>query len=119
MCLYKKKCLCLICIFVQIADEKDDKFDPAEKAVDFKGEAITFKSTSEGVLATMQHCVELMSQREDAWRRRWEKEVEKRRKLQELCKNLKDQLVIHTGEHVRPRVVIPGGPDYEVFSRNP
>ena len=100
----------------QITDERG-KFNPTEQAVDFRGEAITFKATSEGVLAPLQHCVELMTQREDAWRRRWEKEVEKRRKLQELCKTLKDQLIIHNGETTRPRVVIPGGPDYEARNK--
>jgi len=91
-------------------------FNPAEQSVDFKGEAITFKATSEGVLATLQHCVELMVQREDAWRRRWEKEVEKKRKLQELYKALKDQIAMHHNGSPRPRVVIHGGPDYEVSS---
>lgn len=91
-------------------------FNPAEQSVDFKGEAITFKATSEGVLATLQHCVELMVQREDAWRRRWEKEVEKKRKLQELYKTLKDQVAMHHNGSPRPRVVIHGGPDYEVGS---
>ncbi|EFN72983.1 Collagen type IV alpha-3-binding protein [Camponotus floridanus] len=88
-------------------------FNPAEQSVDFKGEAITFKATSEGVLATLQHCVELMIQREDAWRRRWEKEIEKRRKLQELYKALKDQVAMHHNDSPRPRVLIHGGPDYE------
>lgn len=91
-------------------------FNPAEQSVDFKGEAITFKATSEGVLATLQHCVELMVQREDAWRRRWEKEIEKKRKLQELYKALKDQVAMHHNGSPRPRVVIHGGPDYEVGS---
>ncbi|XP_033218744.1 ceramide transfer protein [Belonocnema kinseyi] len=94
-------------------DKVDGAFDPAEQSVDFKGEAITFKATSEGVLATLQHCLELMGQREDAWRRRWEKEVEKRRRLQDLYKNLKDQITLHSGESLRPRVLIHGGPDYE------
>lgn len=89
-------------------------FDPAEQAVDFKGEAITFKATSEGVLATLQHCVELMVQREDAWRRRWEKEVEKKRKVQELYKSLKDQVGTQQTDSPRPRLLIHGGPDYEV-----
>ncbi|XP_026673401.1 collagen type IV alpha-3-binding protein isoform X2 [Ceratina calcarata] len=88
-------------------------FNPAEQSVDFKGEAITFKATSEGVLATLQHCVELMVQREDAWRRRWEKEVEKKRKVQELYKALKDQVAMQQSDSPRPRVLIHGGPDYE------
>ncbi|XP_006624111.1 ceramide transfer protein isoform X1 [Apis dorsata] len=88
-------------------------FNPAEQSIDFKGEAITFKATSEGVLATLQHCVELMVQREDAWRRRWEKEVERKRKVQELYKALKEQVTMQQSDSPRPRVLIHGGPDYE------
>lgn len=95
-------------------DKGEKNFNPAELSVDFKGEAITFKATSEGVLATLQHCVELMGQREDAWRRRWEKEVEKKRRMHDLYKNLKDQVTLQSGESPRPRVLIHGGPDYEV-----
>lgn len=91
----------------------ETKFNPAEQSVDFKGEAITFKVTSEGVLTTLQHCIELMIQREDAWRCRWEKEVEKKRKSQELYKALKDQITMHQSDSPRPRVLIHGGPDYE------
>lgn len=93
-------------------------FDPSEQAIDFKGEAITFKATSEGVIATLQHCVDLMVQREDAWRKRWEKEMEKRRKLQEICRSLKDQITANGNNSGRLRVVIHGGPDYEVSSCN-
>ena len=42
-------------------------------AIDFKGEAITFKATTAGIIATMSHCIELMSQREDAMRKRLER----------------------------------------------
>ena len=42
-------------------------------AIDFKGESFTFKATTAGILLTLSHCIELMSQREDAWRRRLEK----------------------------------------------
>lgn len=84
------------------------------QAIDFKGEALTFKATSEGVIATLQHCVDLVVQREDAWRKRWDKEMDKKKKLQDFCKRLKDQLVVQLSESGRPRVVIHGGPDYEV-----
>jgi len=101
---------------ILIEKKTETMFNPAEQSVDFKGEAITFKATSEGVLATLQHCIELMVQREDAWRRRWEREVEKKRKLQELYKALKDQVAMHHNGSPRPRVLIHGGPDYEVDS---
>ena len=41
--------------------------------MDFKGESFTFKATTAGIVATMSHCIELMSQREDAWRKKLEK----------------------------------------------
>uniref|UniRef100_A0A674N2N7 Ceramide transfer protein n=1 Tax=Takifugu rubripes TaxID=31033 RepID=A0A674N2N7_TAKRU len=42
--------------------------------IDFKGEAITFKATTAGILATLSHCIDLMVKREDSWQRRLEKE---------------------------------------------
>ena len=42
-------------------------------SIDFKGEAITFKATTAGILATMSHCIDLMSQREEVWRKRLDK----------------------------------------------
>lgn len=42
-------------------------------AVDFKGESFTFKATTAGIIATMSHCIELMSQREEAWKKRLER----------------------------------------------
>ncbi|XP_014225867.1 collagen type IV alpha-3-binding protein isoform X2 [Trichogramma pretiosum] len=97
----------------KLADDKTDGIDPAEQAIDFKGEAITFKATSEGVIATLQHCVDLMVQREEAWRKRWDKEMEKRKRLQEICRSLKDQVAASSVNSGRPRVFIHGGPDYE------
>ncbi|CAN8029155.1 unnamed protein product, partial [Ixodes persulcatus] len=41
--------------------------------VDFRGEAITFKATTAGILATLSHCIDLMAQREDAWKRKLER----------------------------------------------
>jgi collagen type IV alpha-3-binding protein len=42
-------------------------------SVDFKGEAFTFKATTAGIIATLSHCIELMSQREEAWKKRLER----------------------------------------------
>lgn len=39
-------------------------------AVDFKGEAFTFKATTAGIIATLSHCIELMGQREETWKKR-------------------------------------------------
>ncbi|XP_013394772.1 collagen type IV alpha-3-binding protein isoform X2 [Lingula anatina] len=74
-------------------------------AIDFKGEAFTFKATTAGIVATLNHCIELMSQREDAWRKRSERETEKRKKIEEAYKALLQ-------DSKKPPIVI-GGPDYE------
>jgi len=79
----------------------------AQHALDFKGEAITFKATTAGILATLGHCIELMNQREEAWHQKLSKEVEKRKKVQELYK----QTVIEASS--TPLSLIRGGPDYQ------
>ena len=60
-------------------------------AVDFKGEAITFKATTAGIVATMSHCIDLMNQREDQWRRKLEREQIARKRLEEKCTHLVSQ----------------------------
>lgn len=74
--------------------------------VDFKGEAITFKTTTSAVLATLDHCAELVNQREDAWRKRLEREVDRRKRSESLSKTYFDQ--IQKIRNVHP------GPDLEV-----
>uniref|UniRef100_A0A0L8HJ18 PH domain-containing protein n=1 Tax=Octopus bimaculoides TaxID=37653 RepID=A0A0L8HJ18_OCTBM len=73
-------------------------------APDFKGEAYTFKATTAGIIATLSHCIEIMSQREDAWRKRMEREVEKRKKVEESYKSVLLD---------RQKPIVFGGPDYE------
>ncbi|CAE1292316.1 COL4A3BP [Acanthosepion pharaonis] len=73
-------------------------------APDFKGEAYTFKATTAGIIATLSHCIEIMSQREDAWRKRLEREVEKRKKVEESYKTILMD---------RQKPIVFGGPDYE------
>ncbi|KAJ4434432.1 hypothetical protein ANN_22994 [Periplaneta americana] len=75
-------------------------------AIDFKGEAMTFKATTAGVLATLQHCLELLGQREETWRRRLEREAERRRKTEELYRAARQEAASH-------RLVVHGSPDYE------
>ena len=43
------------------------------QSLDFRGEAITFKATTDGALQVLSHCIELMSKTEDKWKRRLEK----------------------------------------------
>ncbi|XP_074991857.1 ceramide transfer protein-like isoform X6 [Calonectris borealis] len=73
--------------------------------IDFKGEAITFKATTAGILATLSHCIELMVKREESWQKRLDKEIEKRRRIEEAYKNAVTEL--KKKSHF-------GGPDYEV-----
>ncbi|XP_033951411.1 ceramide transfer protein-like isoform X4 [Pseudochaenichthys georgianus] len=74
------------------------------KGIDFKGEAITFKATTAGILATLSHCIDLMVKREDSWQKRLDKEMEKRRRIEEGYKSALNELKIKS--HF-------GGPDYE------
>jgi collagen type IV alpha-3-binding protein len=52
-------------------------------AVDFKGEAITFKATTAGILATLSHCIELMNQRETYWKHKFDREHAARKSAEE------------------------------------
>ncbi|XP_075216905.1 ceramide transfer protein isoform X2 [Lycorma delicatula] len=88
-----------------LGNEKNVVSEHALKAVDFKGEAMTFKATARAVLTTLQHCLEAVGQREEVWRRRLERETERRRKLEEIYRVLKQQ----PGN----RVIVHGGPDHE------
>ncbi|KAF4077158.1 hypothetical protein AMELA_G00204830 [Ameiurus melas] len=72
--------------------------------IDFKGEAITFKATTAGILATLSHCIDLMVKREDSWQRRLDKETEKWRRVEEAYKTKLSEL-----KKKSPF----GGPDYE------
>lgn len=45
----------------------------ASHSIDFRGEAITFKATTAGILETLSFCVDLLGQREELWRRRVQK----------------------------------------------
>ncbi|KAM8828111.1 ceramide transfer protein-like isoform 3-T3 [Spinachia spinachia] len=72
--------------------------------IDFKGEAITFKATTAGILATLSHCIDLMVKREDSWQKRVDKETEKRRRIEEGYKSALNDM--KKKSHFR-------GPDYE------
>lgn len=78
-------------------------------AVDFKGEAITFKATTSAVLTTLQHCLDLFIQKEELWKKKMEKEIEKRKKVEELYRIAKQEMNLE-----KSKVVIQGGPDLEV-----
>ncbi|KAM4745130.1 ceramide transfer protein-like isoform 4-T4 [Anableps anableps] len=87
---------------------KEKLFSPASpkgiNGIDFKGEAITFKATTAGILSTLSHCIELMVKREDSWQKRLDKELEKRRRAEDAYKSAMNEL--KKKSHY-------GGPDYE------
>lgn len=41
--------------------------------IDFKGEAITFKATTAGIIASLSHCIDLMNKREEYWKAKFDK----------------------------------------------
>uniref|UniRef100_A0A3Q3QKC9 Ceramide transfer protein n=1 Tax=Monopterus albus TaxID=43700 RepID=A0A3Q3QKC9_MONAL len=87
---------------------KEKLFSPASpkgiNGIDFKGEAITFKATTAGILSTLSHCIELMVKREESWQKRLDKELEKRRRAEDAYKSAMHEL--KKKSHY-------GGPDYE------
>lgn len=62
------------------------------KPIDFKGESITFRATTAGVITTLQHCLEIIAERDESWKKKLDKETEKRRKTDELNKKYKDEI---------------------------
>uniref|UniRef100_A0A672MNL1 Ceramide transfer protein n=1 Tax=Sinocyclocheilus grahami TaxID=75366 RepID=A0A672MNL1_SINGR len=51
--------------------------------IDFKGEAITFKATTAGILSTLSHCIDILVKKEESWQRRLDKVVCKILSVQE------------------------------------
>ena len=102
-------------------------------AIDFKGESFTFKATTAGILATLSHCIDLMQQREESWKRKLDKvttnatiyrpcrtcsfdsaskcivdvcqqEMDKRKRYEEAYKHAAAE---------KPKQIVFGGPDFE------
>ncbi|CAF1376338.1 unnamed protein product [Adineta ricciae] len=76
--------------------------DHGAMSVDFKGEALTFKATTDGVIHNLTICIELMQKREDIWRKKYEKELERRKKFQDLY-----------GKIIKQNIPALGSPDAE------
>lgn len=79
-------------------DLKKQKFDDEAEnvngkvaAVDFKGEAMTFKATSGAVLTGLAQCIEAITKREEMWKRKLEKEHQRLLRLEETCLLLRDR----------------------------
>jgi len=76
------------------------------EGIDFRGEAITFKATTAGVIQVLSHCIELMTKREEHWKQKLEREKEKTRKLSDKLKECVDT------SKVSSQTQYLGGPDY-------
>ncbi|CAF4102760.1 unnamed protein product [Rotaria socialis] len=76
--------------------------DHAAMAIDFKGEALTFKATTDGVIHNVAFSIELMQKREDIWRKKYEKELERRKRFQDLYNQIN-----------KKKVPVFGSPDAE------
>lgn len=73
----------------------------------FKGESITFRATTAGVLTTLQHCLEIIAENDETWKKKVDREVEKRKKVEEQNRKFKEEI-----EKLK-RISYPG-PDLEV-----
>ncbi|XP_063698309.1 ceramide transfer protein [Culicoides brevitarsis] len=62
------------------------------KTIDFKGEAITFRATTAGVLTTLQHCVDIIVQKDENLKKKLDKEIERRKKAEEQVAACKEEL---------------------------
>lgn len=51
-----------------------------------QGESVTFRATTHSVLVTLNQCVEIISQREEYFRKKMDTEVERRRQSEDMCK---------------------------------
>lgn len=107
--------------FDHCKEKKSENFEKAENlpVLDFKGEAITFKTTTAAVLDTLEHCAELVNQREEAWKNRLEKEIDRRRRAENLAKSYFEQIQkirnVHSGPDLEegPHSVLPDDEFYD------
>jgi len=81
------------------------------QAVDFKGEAITFKATTAGILATIGYCIELMGQREEQLKKRLEREQALRKQFEERLREVEKTKALE--ERLNDGIVSKPGPDFE------
>lgn len=56
------------------------------RTIDFKGEAITFRETTSAVLITLRSCLEIIILKEDGLKKKLDREMDKRKKVEEELK---------------------------------
>ena len=78
---------------------------PNSAQIDFRGEAITFKATTDGIQSTLSHCIEIMTKREEMWQRKLERNMEQRRKAEEQYEKSLAQ--------AKKNVAFIGSPDFQ------
>lgn len=67
-------------------DSSTSSADENLQLVDFKGEAITFRETTAAVLDSLNHCLEILAQKEESMKKKLERELEKRRLCEQELK---------------------------------
>lgn len=76
------------------------------KPIDFKGEAITFRETTAGVITTLQHCLDIISQKEESFKKKFDREVDRRKKAEDLYRQCKEEVLKNRNSSIP-------GPDLE------
>jgi len=69
---------------------------------------LPLQATTAGILTSLSHCIEAMSQRDDIWKKKLEKEIEKRKKLEDFYKQQLQEV------QKTKKLYVMGGPDCEV-----
>ncbi|KAI9577698.1 hypothetical protein GQX74_010885 [Glossina fuscipes] len=87
-------------------------FDVCAETNKAPGESITFRATTTGVLNTLQHCLEIISERALTWKRKLEREIEKRKKLEEQIRKYKLEIE-------KFKNISYPGPDFEEGPHSP
>ncbi|VDP10629.1 unnamed protein product [Soboliphyme baturini] len=82
-----------------------------EQWIDFKSEAITFRETTAGIISLLQHCMEMIQQHDELWKKKLDRETEKRKRYEESYRHLAAELY---KLQTQKSIVVYGGPDYEV-----
>lgn len=59
------------------------EIDHELRAIDFRGEAITFRETTSAVLTSLNHCLEIIVQKEDGLKKKLDRETDKRKKVED------------------------------------
>jgi collagen type IV alpha-3-binding protein len=62
-------------------------------ALIFSLKAITFRETTSGVLLTLNHCLDILSQKEESFKKKLDKEIEKRQKIEGELKECQENLI--------------------------